>query len=130
MSESKSTETELGALSRARSTIEHIFKAFRAEQIYSNRAKQNRTLQYSYAPQRISRHGVEINKQDGKSEPIFDIIKRVGDEATKVILKKLASVKTPKAEKRVGSDRFRDSDGFNTDPNDEEMRAICDICSC
>jgi hypothetical protein len=65
------------------------------------------------------------NKPDGDSEPILDLIERVGDEATKFTLEEIASVKTPEAEKkeldRIASEIAMD---LNADPNDEEVQRL------
>ena len=65
------------------------------------------------------------NKPDGDSEPILDLIERVGDEVPKFTLEEIASVKTPEAEKKeldlIASEIAMD---LNADPNDEEVQRL------
>jgi len=65
------------------------------------------------------------NKPDGDSEITLNLIERVGGEVPKLTLEEIASVKTPKAEKKE-LDRIASviAIELNADPNDEEVQRL------
>ena len=65
------------------------------------------------------------SKSPNPDESILDLIQRVGNEATKLTLERLSSVKTPRAEKKE-LDRIASEIAIelNTDPKDEEVQRL------